>query len=263
MLAGLRDLPTLEQLVPPPGAQPSPSAGVRPSAADPTLQRIRGLLAKAESTEFEAEATALTAKAQELMTRHAIDQAMLQGAAGAEKPSMFRIGIDAPYADAKSWLLQVIAEASRCRSVFMPQVTMSTVVGDATDVAGVELLYTSLLVQAQAALGEAARHARPGARTRSKAYRSSFLLGFSHRIQERLEEANRHVFDAAAGESGRFLPVLRARSEALEDFMTQRFQLRAGPVRGGYDGAGWVGGELAGDVAPLRAGDLVAGPDRP
>ena len=36
------------------------------------LERVRALLAKAESTTFPEEADALTAKAQQLMTRHAL-----------------------------------------------------------------------------------------------------------------------------------------------------------------------------------------------
>ncbi|MFQ5558514.1 MAG: DUF2786 domain-containing protein, partial [Acidimicrobiales bacterium] len=45
---------------------------------DPALlQRIRNLLAKAESTDFEHEAAAFTAKAQQLMTTNSVREAML------------------------------------------------------------------------------------------------------------------------------------------------------------------------------------------
>ncbi|HVK35191.1 MAG TPA: DUF2786 domain-containing protein, partial [Microlunatus sp.] len=53
---------------PGPGTEPSPNR-------DKVLSTIRALLAKAESTEFAAEAEALSAKAQAMMTRHAIDEA--------------------------------------------------------------------------------------------------------------------------------------------------------------------------------------------
>ena len=65
------------------------------SASDPridsapdrrVLDRVRGLLTKAESTEFPAEAEALTAKAQELMARHSIEQAMVEARCGASGP---------------------------------------------------------------------------------------------------------------------------------------------------------------------------------
>ncbi len=47
---------------------------------DPIAERIAALLDKAESTSYPAEADAFMAKAQELMARHAIDEAMLQPA---------------------------------------------------------------------------------------------------------------------------------------------------------------------------------------
>ena len=43
------------------------------------LERVRALLAKAESTEFVEEAAALSAKAYELIATHAIDLAMILG----------------------------------------------------------------------------------------------------------------------------------------------------------------------------------------
>src|SRR5260370_42461587 len=49
------------------------------------LDRVRGLLANAESTEFPEEAEALTSRAQELMARHSIDDALLT-AAGSGRP---------------------------------------------------------------------------------------------------------------------------------------------------------------------------------
>ncbi|MEE3919447.1 DUF2786 domain-containing protein [Micromonospora sp. BRA006-A] len=57
------------------------SAGIALAAATPSgsrmLDRVRALLAKAESTGYPAEAEAFTAKAQELMARHSIDAALL------------------------------------------------------------------------------------------------------------------------------------------------------------------------------------------
>lgn len=259
-------LPPLDELLPPPGA----ATGSRPrrvtpaaAAADPVLNRVRNLLAKAESTDFEAEAIALTAKAQELITRHAIDTAVLQDQTDATaEPSMVRVPIDAPYADAKSFLLQTVASHSRCRSVFSPRVAMSTVVGYPADLAAVEVLFTSLLVQAQQALAEAGRTAKPGTRTRSQSYRSAFLLAYTRRIGDRLAEINAHVFAAAGSDPGQFLPVLRSQDETIEEFMGQRFgDLYSSAVRGGYDPAGWSGGRMAADNARLTAADLEPAED--
>ena len=56
------------------------------SGADPrVLARVRGLLAKAESTSFPEEAEALSAKAQELMARHALERVAVDATAGARR----------------------------------------------------------------------------------------------------------------------------------------------------------------------------------
>lgn len=267
VLANVLYLPRLDPILPPPGSAASArgesctgAGGALGAETDPFLERIRNLLAKAESTSFEAEATALTAKAQELMTRHAIDAARVHGPATdrSEQPVAIRIPVDPPYVDAKSLLLQTVAEAGRCRSVFHMNLAMSTVVGFADDVAAVELLFTSLLVQAQSALAHTAKQAAAGTRTRSQPYRSAFLLAYTERIGERLREINEAVFAEVESESGpSFLPVLRSRSAAVDDFMTERFgEMSSSRVRGGYDVAGWAGGRIAADSAQLNFGDL-------
>ena len=224
------------------------------------LERIRSLLAKAESTTFEAEATALTAKAQELMTRHAIDAAFLQGRSGqaGDRPIMVRLPIDAPYIDAKCLLLQTVAGAGRCQAVAMTRLGLSTVVGFADDVAAIELLFTSLLLQAQTALEEAARLAPAGTRVRSQSYRSAFLQAYTGRIGQRLEEINAAVFaEADPDEAEAFLPVLRSRADQVDDLVDERFgALTTSRVRGGFDAAGWASGSVAGDNARLDSGQL-------
>ena len=49
---------------------------------DRLLHTIRALLAKAESTDYPDEAAALTAKAQELISAHAIDLALIEERTG-------------------------------------------------------------------------------------------------------------------------------------------------------------------------------------
>ena len=262
-LNNLSYLPRLEPILPPPGsgaAWRTSSDHAVGAETDPVLARIRALLAKAESSTFEAEATAFTAKAQELMTRHAVDAALVHGGSGKhdERPISIRIPIDAPYADAKSLLLQTVAETGRCRSVFDFGLALSTVVGFPADVTAVEMLFTSLLLQAQRALADAARRAPAGTRTRSQAYRSTFLLAYTNRIGDRLREINDAVFAEVAGEQGSaFLPVLRSRAGAVDDALAARFgETVTAPVRGGYDAAGRAGGRLAADKAQLNFGDL-------
>lgn len=262
-IAVLFTLPPLDVLIPAPGHQVFPDT--RQQATDPTIDRVRALLAKAESTEFEAEAMAFTAKAQELITKHAIDVAMLAGEAtdADAVPVMIRIPVDPPYADAKSLLLQTVAAASRCRAVFSQRISISNVVGFPDDLTAVEILFTSLLVQAQQALSEAGRAAPSGAQPRSQGFRSAFLLAYAQRIGERLDEINAHVFSTTGAKAETFLPVLRSQEDAIADFVSERFgDLVSSSVRSGYSPSGWSSGRLAADQARLAAGDLDPGVDR-
>jgi hypothetical protein len=270
VLGNLVYLPRLDTLLPPPGAGDGPPPAtwyVDPHAdagrdADPLLGRIRNLLAKAESTTFEAEALAFTAKAQELMTRHAIDAALVQGGApdGHEQPVAVRLPLEAPYVEAKAQLLHTVAQATRCRVVLHDSLGMCTVVGFASDLASVELLFTSLLVQAQTALDDAARTAQAGTRTRTKAFRSAFLVAYTSRIAERLHEINAAVYaEVEADRGGAFLPVLQARSDAVDSFIAERFgALVSRRSRRTFDAAGWASGRAAADHAQLSAAHLDA-----
>jgi len=83
------------------------------------LDKVRALLAKAESIEYAEEAESLSAKAEELMARHRIDYALLAADAGTrDAPVGVRVTIDNPYEDPKATLLERVAEANGCRAAF-------------------------------------------------------------------------------------------------------------------------------------------------
>ena len=142
----------------------APAAGNRPAdraaatrtpepADERLLGKIRALLAKAESTEFAEEAEALSARAQELMAKYSIDHALLAAETGrTEKPGGRRIAVDNPYEAPKASLLQTVAQANRCRVVWSKELGLVTVIGFPADLDAVELLFTSLLVQANSAM---------------------------------------------------------------------------------------------------------------
>ncbi len=89
---------------------------------------MRQLLAKAESTTFDAEPETFTAGAQALMARHSIDAAMLQASSGrSDAPRARRVGIDRPYESPKAMLLGAVAEANRCRIVWSQELGFVTV----------------------------------------------------------------------------------------------------------------------------------------
>jgi hypothetical protein len=264
------DLPPILRIGPPPsewqagGPLPGWSGRVSGSrgGADPkVLAKVRALLAKAESTEFEEEAAAFMAKAQELITRHRIDRLLLADADArdAEAVRARRVGVDDPYAGPKALLLDAVADANDCRSVWSKDLGFATVFGDPADLDTVELLFTSLLVQATTALRVAGA---ASARRRSRAFRQSFLVGYATRIRERLAEGVAAATGAAEAEvGGRFLPVLARHRRQVDDAVREAL----GPLRhravGVNDPAGFFAGKAAAELADLSAasGELAAG----
>lgn len=225
------------------------------------LTRIRALLAKAEATGFPEEAEALSAKAQELMARHSIDEALIAARTHAkDAPGACRIGVDAPYETAKAVLLDAVARANRCEAVWNEALGFSTVVGFEADLEAVELLHTSLLVQATTAMTKAEAAQRKGGRKRTKTFRQSFLAAYAHRMGDRLATAaEAQVAEARATESEGpgaperdLLPVLAARDVAVHDRFTHLFPNTVTTrVRGVSDAAGWQEGAEAADRAQM------------
>ncbi|MFE9251117.1 DUF2786 domain-containing protein [Streptomyces sp. NPDC007088] len=249
LLRLLLRLPPVEPLGPPPGG---PAAGAAPAPTDdPVLSRIRALLAKAEATTFPEEAEALSAKAQELMARHRVDEAQL--AAGRREataaPEAVRVGVEQPYGTAKAILLDAVARANNCRAVWNEQLDFSTVVGFPEDLAVVELLHTSLLVQATTAMTRAEAAQRRAGRRRTKTFRQSFLLAYAGHIGTRLTETSARVAESAPGD---LLPVLAAREVAVGKQAEHMFpRTTAARVRGATDEAGWQDGREAARGADL------------
>ncbi|BCM68514.1 hypothetical protein EASAB2608_03848 [Streptomyces sp. EAS-AB2608] len=235
-------LPALEPLEEESRRAPGP-------AASRMLTRIRALLAKAEATGYPEEAEALTAKAQELMARHSVDEALLAAEAPApDAPGACRIGVEAPYEQAKAVLLDAVATANHCRAVWNEPLGFSTVVGFEADLEAVELLYTSVLVQATHAMTTAEAAQRAGGRKRTKTFRQSFLAAYAHRVGDRLRVA------AETQVTQDLLPVLATRATAVTGRLERMFpETTTTRLRGVSDAAGWTEGARAADRAQIRA----------
>lgn len=202
---------------------------------DAEAERILALLDKADSTTFPAEADAFLAKAQELMARWAIDEALLSERRGDPREAVVRIDrtITAPYATAKSMLLGAAARANRCRVVSVKRSggrLLCSTFGHPTDVRNTTALYLSLSHQAVRFMLEAT--VPPGDTIRR--FRHAFLVAYAARIGERLIEADHAAQDeaeasgVAAGRSvalvmaGREAEVERALAEAYPNARTRR-----------------------------------------
>lgn len=254
LLALLAALPAL-----PVTADPDPASA---TPVDPRmavlLQRVRGLLRKAESTTFDAEAESLTAKAQELITRHALDEAVLRTgptAGGGGQPQLRRILLDDPYLRSKGGIVAVVALTNRCRAALSPAFGWVNVVGHPADLALTQLLTVSLLTQATAALARTGSRRDGAGRVRTRSYRRAFLDGFADRIHQRLREASAHVVAEVGADSPGALVLATREVEvvaAVDRLLgpTRRMRVRA------VDPAGYTAGKAAADLASL---DLAAG----
>ncbi|HVL98191.1 MAG TPA: DUF2786 domain-containing protein [Egibacteraceae bacterium] len=258
VLGLLSRLPGLPPTVPAPG-QPWGGAngalGQTRGLDERMLARVRSLLAKAESTEFDEEAEALTAKAQELIARHAIDEALLHTGDDVGEPSARRIPVEDPYADAKASLLTQIAGANRCRVVYSPDCGWVTAFGYDHDLDAVELLAASLLAQATSAMARLGSHRDAAGRSRTRSFRRAFLLGFAHRISQRLRDATDGQV-AGSADADRLLPVLAARDDRLRAAQRAAFPEVVQQARTVSNAGGWVAGQAAADLARL---DVTAG----
>jgi len=221
------------------------------------LDRVRKLLAKAEDdgcTPEEAEA--LTAKAAELMARYGIDRALL----GALRPETDRpadrvFDLDNPWAAVKANLLAGLATALRCQCILLTRRAPGSrvhVFGYLSDLERADILFTSLLVQMARALALQPIPARGGA----KAWRRSWMLGFSSAVVARVRAAEEAAVAAASASSG---PADSGPSAALvlaDRAVTVRRQAeqaypRTRKTRVTYTGNGYADGYREGQKADI------------
>jgi hypothetical protein len=136
------------------------------------------------------------------------------------------------------------------------------VLGFPDDLAAVEILYTSLLVQATSAMVHAGPRRDALGRSRTRSFRHAFLNAYAARIGERLREAAGEAADRAAADAGGkdLLPVLAARDRAVEQAVDTMFpNLAQGRAGSGSNYEGWVAGRAAADLASLNGRSEVTG----
>ena len=237
------------------------------SPTEAWMTRVLGLLAKADSTEFPEEAEALVAKAQELMARHSIDDAMLAAAGRAPDsvPVTTEIVVVAPYATAKAALLSTVARANHCRSVTTgggngDQRCM--VVGHPADLASVRTLFGALSVHAARTM--VAETVPPGDTPRR--FRHAFLLAFTVRIGERLRAAAATAEAEATAAAGPSSPgiglVLADRREAVDRAFRAEFPNVRQTTTSSSSHAGAERGRVAADRAGLNQAAVPTGRPR-
>lgn len=248
-----------------------------PDTTDERLAKIRKLLAKAEDpAATPEEAETYTAKAAELVAAYGIDRALLaEEVPGSDVVGDRVVVLDAPYALDKASLLSGVAHELRCQAVRRiryvgPDRTKQVSIhlfGYDSDLARVELLFTSLLLQAATQL---TRTTAPPWESLA-AYRRSWLAGFTAAVVRRLRAAEEHARRQA--EEATTTPSTGARQgRSVELVLVDRSQAVAAAVDAEYprlttapgrrlSGSGGVSGWEAGQRADL-GGRRVAGRSR-
>ncbi|WFE33112.1 DUF2786 domain-containing protein [Micromonospora sp. WMMD975] len=219
------------------------------------LGKVRKLLAQAEDPACTpAESATFMAKATELIARYGVDRALL----AAREPAVDPIGdrtveVVAPYARDKAGLLAAVADPLRCRCVRRRQGDsyVMHLFGFASDLERVELLFTSLLVQA--AHGLAGTVVPVG--EHPAAFRRSWLAGFAQVVAERLRAAEAGAVAEAGAPSVAL--VLADRSDRVQRRLAEVYpRLRTAPRRR-LAGGGFAPGAAAGRRADLGGSGLT------
>ncbi|MCK9895047.1 DUF2786 domain-containing protein [Frankia sp. AgB32] len=227
---------------------------------DDALDKVRKLLATAESDGLTDEAReSYNLKAAELIARYGIDRARLE--ARQEQPataSDIRITVDAPYALDKLDLLCSIARPLGCRIVSSKSTKPGRpgqeahLFGMAADLDRTQVLFTSLLVQATFGLAAA----RVPTYEDPRAFRRSWLLGFSAAVHKRLTATEAAARARAADEDATHTGlstalVLADRATLVQRHLTTTYpHLRKGRSRQ-LTGSGGRDGYRAGERADL------------
>ncbi|MGB6453480.1 MAG: DUF2786 domain-containing protein [Streptosporangiaceae bacterium] len=249
---------------------PAPSATRTSETPDRLLDRVRKLLAKAEAEGVTAaEAQALTAKAAELMAKYGIDRALL----AARRPETDRPGdrivqLYNPWARVQAHLLCGLAAALRCQCILLPSPAGQRVhvFGFVSDIERADLLYTSVLVQMWHGLVAAQVPVATGAGSagRIRAWRRSWLLGFTAAVIARVRAAEQGAEQSAAtpgGEPGRTALVLADRAVVIRRRVAHAYpQTRTARVT--YSGNGYGAGYSQGRRADIGSGRLAGRPAR-
>jgi hypothetical protein len=239
--------------------------------SDAMLDKVRKLLAKAENPACTpAEAEAFNTKAAELIAKYGVDRALLAEA----DPTSDIVGdrvIDLlpPYAIDKCSLLAGVARALRCRAIRRQTWTDGRklfsihLFGFGSDLDRVELLFTSLLVQASQSLAVQ----QPPMHENVAAYRRSWLLGFTSAVVNRLDAAETRAAAEVPEPAGRSVAlVLADRGAHVEQRVTEIYPRIAFVGQRRLAGSGRSQGYAAGQRADLggtkistrsRSGELV------
>lgn len=231
-------------------------------------EKVRKLLTQAEDpAATPEEAQTFTMKAQQLMSKYAIDLAMVVDAAKADQIETAGWVVPGPYATHKITMINAVARSNDCRTIYtdLPGGRKRIdVVGYATDLEWVETLARSLEVQLLAALAAAMRSRPAGVHGRTFAV--GFVQGFIAEVADRLHRARQEAVaasEAARAHDGMSSSVALVLVEK-QAHVDEEFKVRHPLARTVYrhvrlqSWAGFAPGRAAGRRASVARGSIDA-----
>ncbi len=227
------------------------------------IERIRGLLKKAEATQFAEEAEIYTAKAIELMAKYSVSQAMLrmEENSGPAPIVVDTFRLAKTYETQQSALLNGIANVLHCKAVVREvdegeqRVNEYLLYGTRDHITRVRMLHSSLVLQMLSAV----KHEHPGwGHTKSQVtvYRRSWLRGFAARVLERLGDTEKREVDQVPG-VGLVLATDAERAEAMVKDLHPKLKYTQSLVQNHHSAERY--GRAAGDRADIGGAKLGYG----
>ncbi len=227
------------------------------------IRKIEALLAKAASTQHSEEAELFASKAQELMTRYQVEEAMFRHGhdRSNSKPVEVEFEVRAPYAKEKGHLLLAICTNNDCICLRViggktDEGQIYKVLGFEEDIDMVRVMYASLntqmidfMFQELDTLDENDEYP-----DNLSLFKRSFFRGFSTRINERFREARSRIIkeeqDSRVDSGPSVALVLQDKKKMVEE-MLRGYRISRDRSNTSYDWRHYESGKSAGSRASL------------
>lgn len=230
------------------------------AAQSALIEKIKALIAKAESSPFPAEADAFMEKAQGLINQYAIDESNLDDFESGEVGHEF-LDLKGPYSSERSMIWDAVAKPNRCRILTQriyrsSKVSSLILVGRQQDREIVKLMAFSLEGQALSRL----RSLPDDSVASPVVQRRSFLRGFAMEISRRMKAQQRlkESLDRSPVVQDKSCRALERVEVNVDRYLQDEFDVQTSRTRKVLsDGQAFASGKLAGANADVGSSRLA------
>lgn len=215
---------------------------------DDMLAKIQALMAKAESTEFQAERDAFMDAAQRLVIKFAVEEWEIGGSKQALLTSTV---LNAPYpnANARTRLLSVVARLNNGKIVLLPSKTARggkvipcTVIAYTDDLEMIKIMYATVSIQCLQAMKTAQEEQYIIYSAEGVGFNESFIAGYAQGFYEKLNKINQQAKDETPG----YGLMVRSRVDQVGDLLNQMYPNTYTTRRRVGSAVGYSAGKVAG-----------------